>query len=233
MAERWANRSARRRRRSSAQRPRPLASGRFAPSHRPRLPRPPVAPPRLLGRAMAIGRRARLPARPDLAARPQRMARGRPKSRARRRARASCPPPRSTSPTSKRCSPTRSRPAREVRFDPATAAISATKGRRLGAIRLSSAPDPKPDQAAIEAGLLDAVRRHGLAILPWPESAHRAAPARRLRRQRTTQSIPDLSTTRRCSPASTNGSRRCSPASAGSTRSTRRAPPRARRPARL
>ena len=59
----------------------------------------------------------------------------------------------------------------EVRFDPATAAISATKGRRLGAIRLSSAPDPKPDQAAIEAGLLDAVRRHGLAILPWSDSA--------------------------------------------------------------
>ena len=58
-----------------------------------------------------------------------------------------------------------------VRFDPATAAISATKGRRLGAIRLSSAPDPRPDQAAIEAGLVDAVRRHGLAILPWSDSA--------------------------------------------------------------
>jgi len=58
-----------------------------------------------------------------------------------------------------------------VRFDPATNAISATKGRRLGAIRLSSAPDPKPDQAAIEAGLLDAVRRHGVAILPWSDAA--------------------------------------------------------------
>jgi ATP-dependent helicase HrpB len=68
---------------------------------------------------------------------------------------------------------------REVRFDPATAAISARRGRRLGAIRLSSAPDAKPDQAAIEAALLDAVRRHGLALLPWPDSAlalrHRAA----------------------------------------------------------
>ena len=59
----------------------------------------------------------------------------------------------------------------EVRFDPATSAISATKGRRLGAIRLSSAPDPKPDQAAIEAGLIAAVGRHGLANLPWSESA--------------------------------------------------------------
>ena len=67
----------------------------------------------------------------------------------------------------------------EARFDPATNAIVATRGRRLGAIRLSSAPDPKPDPAAIEAGLLDAVSRHGLAILPWSDSAvalrHRAA----------------------------------------------------------
>jgi len=59
----------------------------------------------------------------------------------------------------------------DVRFDPAAASISATKGRKLGAIRLSSAPDPRPNQAAIEAGLLDAVRRHGVAILPWSESA--------------------------------------------------------------
>ena len=68
---------------------------------------------------------------------------------------------------------------RDARFDPATNAISARKGRRLGAIRLSVAPDPAPDQAAIEAALLDAVRRHGLALLPWPDSAralrHRAA----------------------------------------------------------
>ena len=59
----------------------------------------------------------------------------------------------------------------EVRFDPATAAISATKGRRLGSIKLSSAPDPRPDQDAIEQGLLNAVRRNGLAILPWGEPA--------------------------------------------------------------
>lgn len=62
-------------------------------------------------------------------------------------------------------------PYTEVRFDPATAAISATKGRRLGSIKLSSAPDPRPDQQAIEKGLLDAVRSHGLAILPWNEAA--------------------------------------------------------------
>jgi ATP-dependent helicase HrpB len=62
-------------------------------------------------------------------------------------------------------------PFSQVKFDPATAAISATKGRRLGSIKLSSAPDPRPNQAAIEAGLVDAVRRNGLSLLPWSESA--------------------------------------------------------------
>lgn len=67
--------------------------------------------------------------------------------------------------------PNRIETYREARFDPATGAIIATKGRRFGSINLTSAPDPKPDPAAIEAGLLDAVRRHGLAILPWGEDA--------------------------------------------------------------
>jgi ATP-dependent helicase HrpB len=58
----------------------------------------------------------------------------------------------------------------DVRFDPSTSAISATSGRRLGAIRMSSAPDPRPDQAAIETALLEAVRRHGISILPWADS---------------------------------------------------------------
>ena len=59
----------------------------------------------------------------------------------------------------------------DVRFDPSTSAISATRGRRLGAIKLSSAPDPNPDQATVEAGLMEAVRRNGLAILPWSDTA--------------------------------------------------------------
>jgi ATP-dependent helicase HrpB len=70
----------------------------------------------------------------------------------------------------------------EARFDPATNGISATRGRRLGSIKLSSTPDPKPDAATVAAGLADAVRRHGLSLLPWPESAtalrHRTAFAR-------------------------------------------------------
>jgi ATP-dependent helicase HrpB len=68
-------------------------------------------------------------------------------------------------------------------FDPATGAVTPTRSRRLGAIRLASAPDPKPDQGAIEAALLEGVREHGVALLPWDgrseQFRHRAAFARR------------------------------------------------------
>ena len=58
----------------------------------------------------------------------------------------------------------------ELSFDPGTGAVTALKGRRLGAIKLASAPDPRPDPAAIEAALLEGVRHNGLALMPWPES---------------------------------------------------------------
>ena len=54
-------------------------------------------------------------------------------------------------------------------FDPKTSSVTPTRSRRLGAIRLSSGPDPAPDQAAIEQALLDGVREHGLDLLPWDE----------------------------------------------------------------
>jgi ATP-dependent helicase HrpB len=54
-------------------------------------------------------------------------------------------------------------------FDPATGSVMPTRSRRLGAIRLASGPDPKPDQAAIEQALLDGVREHGLDLLPWDD----------------------------------------------------------------
>jgi ATP-dependent helicase HrpB len=67
----------------------------------------------------------------------------------------------------------------EVRFDPATSAISARRGHRLGAIRLGAVPDPNPHPQAVTAALIDAVRRQGLSLLPWSQSAdalrHRAA----------------------------------------------------------
>jgi ATP-dependent helicase HrpB len=64
-------------------------------------------------------------------------------------------------------------------FDPATGSVTPTRSRRLGAIRLSSGPDPQPDQEAIEQALIEGVREHGLDLLPWDERAeqlrHRAA----------------------------------------------------------
>ncbi|MEO5640502.1 MAG: ATP-dependent helicase HrpB [Sphingomicrobium sp.] len=80
----------------------------------------------------------------------------------------------------------------EVRFDPETNAISATVGRRLGALRLSSAPDPSPPAEAIVAALIEAVRKHGLAVLPWPESAA-ALRARTAFARQHDATIPDLS----------------------------------------
>ena len=56
-------------------------------------------------------------------------------------------------------------------FDPATGSVTPTRSRRLGAIRLASGPDPKPDQEAIEQALLDGVREHGLDLLPWDEDS--------------------------------------------------------------
>jgi ATP-dependent helicase HrpB len=63
-------------------------------------------------------------------------------------------------------------------FDAATGAVAPTRSRRLGTIRLSSVPDPAPNQAAIEQALLNGVREHGLDLLPWDDAAvqlrHRA-----------------------------------------------------------
>ena len=68
---------------------------------------------------------------------------------------------------------------RTVAFDPATGGVTAKRERRLGALRLSSGPDANADPAAITAALLDGLRTHGLARLPWSEAAqalrHRAA----------------------------------------------------------
>ena len=66
---------------------------------------------------------------------------------------------------------------REVRFDPATGGVVATRERRLGALRLGGGPDDAPDKAKIEAALLEGVRQGGLDRLPWPEGA-RALKAR-------------------------------------------------------
>jgi ATP-dependent helicase HrpB len=68
-------------------------------------------------------------------------------------------------------------------FDPTTGGVTPLRSRCLGAVRLTSGPDPSPDQSAIEQALLDGVLEHGLKLLPWNERAlhlrHRAAFAHR------------------------------------------------------
>jgi ATP-dependent helicase HrpB len=59
----------------------------------------------------------------------------------------------------------------DVTFDPATGTVRASRGRRLGAILLSGGQDSRADPKAIEAALLEGVRRHGLGLLPWSEGA--------------------------------------------------------------
>ncbi len=56
-------------------------------------------------------------------------------------------------------------------FDPATGGVATLRERRLGALRLSSGPDSAADPAAIAAALLEGVRQHGVALLPWSEGA--------------------------------------------------------------
>ncbi len=60
---------------------------------------------------------------------------------------------------------------REVRFDPAAGAVVAERTRRLGSIALSRGPDSDASADAIEAALVEGVRRHGLSLLPWDEGA--------------------------------------------------------------
>ena len=59
---------------------------------------------------------------------------------------------------------------RTVRFDPPSGGVTATRERRLGAVRLSGGPDPDADPVEIAAALLAGVREHGLALLPRDES---------------------------------------------------------------
>ncbi len=60
---------------------------------------------------------------------------------------------------------------RTVKFRPANGGIEALRERRLGAVRLSSGSDDRPDPDAVVAALIDGVRQCGLALLPWSEAA--------------------------------------------------------------
>jgi ATP-dependent helicase HrpB len=77
-------------------------------------------------------------------------------------------------------------------FDPATGGVTASRGRRLGAITLSEGRDSSASPEAVTTALVEGVRTHGLDLLPWSEAAtalrRRAAFARPF-----DPSLPDLS----------------------------------------
>ncbi|MDR6787017.1 ATP-dependent helicase HrpB [Sphingomonas sp. BE138] len=60
---------------------------------------------------------------------------------------------------------------RTAAFDPATGAVQPLRERRIGAIRLSSGPDPQADPAVLASALVEGVRTHGLDLLPWSGGA--------------------------------------------------------------
>ena len=61
----------------------------------------------------------------------------------------------------------------EADFDPAIGAVVPVRTRSLGVVRLSTGPDPEPDQEAIASSLVEGVRAHGLGLLPWPAETQR------------------------------------------------------------
>lgn len=60
---------------------------------------------------------------------------------------------------------------RTVRFRPANSGVEALRERRLGAVRLSSGSDDRPDPEAVAAALIEGVRQGGLELLPWSDAA--------------------------------------------------------------
>ncbi|MDX3910979.1 MAG: ATP-dependent helicase HrpB [Sphingobium sp.] len=60
---------------------------------------------------------------------------------------------------------------RVVRFRSETGGIEALRERRLGALRLTSGSDERPDPDAVANALLEGVRGGGIDLLPWSEAA--------------------------------------------------------------
>ena len=80
----------------------------------------------------------------------------------------------------------------QMRFDATTGTVQARSGRRLGAITLSEGRDINASPEEIAAALVEGVRTHGLAMLPWPEAA-RALRLRAAFARAHDASLPDLS----------------------------------------
>ncbi|MBB2972119.1 ATP-dependent helicase HrpB [Mesorhizobium sp. RMAD-H1] len=60
---------------------------------------------------------------------------------------------------------------RQIVYDPEKNALRAREATRIGAIALSEKQLPAPTGEEADRGVIEAVRRHGLAILPWSKEA--------------------------------------------------------------
>ena len=101
------------------------------------------------------------------------------------------------------------------RFDPATGAVTPTRGRRLGAIRLRQRPRPhSPTRPRSKRACSTVCGEHGLRCCRGPKR-RRAPPPRRLRRK-FDASIPELRRGDAARPARRMAAAASSPASAGS-----------------
>ncbi|HET9764925.1 MAG TPA: ATP-dependent helicase HrpB, partial [Casimicrobiaceae bacterium] len=58
-----------------------------------------------------------------------------------------------------------------IEFDDATGSVLAHRQERIGAIVLRETALERPDRERVRTALLDAIRRRGLAALPWPAAA--------------------------------------------------------------
>ncbi len=60
---------------------------------------------------------------------------------------------------------------RTLTFDPTTGGVTALRETRLGAVRLASGQDSAASAVEIAAALVEGVRAHGVARLPWNDTA--------------------------------------------------------------
>ena len=78
-------------------------------------------------------------------------------------------------------------------FDPTTGGVTAETQRRLGAIMLGRSPVERPDATQLRDALVNGVRQHGLALLPWGETSQAVRARIGFARQHGLDSLPDLS----------------------------------------
>jgi ATP-dependent helicase HrpB len=78
-------------------------------------------------------------------------------------------------------------------FDPASGGVTAESQRRLGAIMLGRSPAERPDPVQLRDALVDGVRQHGLALLPWGEASAALRARITFARQHGMDALPDVS----------------------------------------